>query len=481
MRISIFRRLILGYLFILAAVLAMGFFALYELQQFDKTTRSILNVDYKVIEFKKKLTDSLLSQMRYEGKYMVSKDPLLFQQFLLARSEFRGYLENVIGMMQEDSQKDLLSRAKAEYEAYQNLVEQEAQLVDSGARYSATVYKRAKEHVVDGILDELSVLAAFFQDRTLKRIKELGDSGADARRLAMGMAAIALLGIIGISFFITRSITKPISFLIEKTREIATGVFKGDLRFSSPPEIKELAEAFNSMCHQLQEVDRMKSDFFSTMSHELRTPLSAIKEGISLLAEGVAGEVSEKQKKIMGIMAAETKRLIDLVNSSLDLSKMEAGKMSFNFDLAEIPALIRQAAMEIKPLAIAKEIQVRVEDCPDLPLIRIDRERILQVLRNLLGNAVKFTPHKGRITVAACRKDRSLEVRVVDTGCGVPPENLSSIFEKFHQGPPRGGTKMKGTGLGLAIVKHIITAHGGSVWAESTLGHGSSFIFVLPA
>jgi two-component system sensor histidine kinase GlrK len=118
---------------------------------------------------------------------------------------------------------------------------------------------------------------------------------------------------------------------------------------------------------------------------------------------------------------------------------------------------------------------------PELPLVKMDGERILQALRNLIGNAVKFTQKGGQVTVSIRLANSEIEVSVADTGPGIPKENLALIFEKFHQVPLKDSGKMKGTGLGLAIVKHIITAHGGRVWAESQLGQGSTFIFLLPA
>jgi two-component system sensor histidine kinase GlrK len=168
------------------------------------------------------------------------------------------------------------------------------------------------------------------------------------------------------------------------------------------------------------------------------------------------------------------------VNSILDLAKMEAGMMAFNFTPADMMPLIQQALDEIEPLAMAKEIALQINSPQSLPVIRMDRERILQVLRNFIGNAVKFSPPRGRIIVSAASKDGSLEVCVKDTGPGIPQENLPAIFDKFQQGPLLSPNPMKGSGLGLAIAKHIISAHRGKIWAESEPGQGSSFFFVLP-
>jgi two-component system sensor histidine kinase GlrK len=322
-------------------------------------------------------------------------------------------------------------------------------------------------------------MKAFSQQNILNKIKHLGEAGDRSRRVSlMSTAASLLFGII-LSIFITRSITVPLSEMKKKTREIAAGNFEGNLCLESAPEIDELASAFNLMCAKLKEVDKMKSDFFSLMSHELRTPLSSIKEGTNLLQEGLAGEITEKQRKLLKIISEESNRLIGLVNSLLDLSKMEAGMLSYNFVMTELSPLIQEVIFEMSPIAESKNIRVE-KLIAKLPLIKMDTERVLQVLRNLVGNALKFTPEGGLITISARMLHRGVEVSVADTGPGIPREHLDTIFDKFQQVGQPGSGRLKGTGLGLAIVKHIIDKHGGKVWIESNVGKGSIFFFVLP-
>jgi two-component system sensor histidine kinase GlrK len=234
------------------------------------------------------------------------------------------------------------------------------------------------------------------------------------------------------------------------------------------------------MCEKLRLLDKMKSDFFSSMSHELRTPLTSIKEGISLLKDGVGGVVPERQKRLLTILTLETNRLIDLVNSLLDLSKMEAGMMTYTFNQGSLAPLIERAMIEMVPLVESKKIRLERDGFEGVPAIRMDSERILQVLRNLIGNAVKFTPEGGRITISARQADKGVEVSVADTGPGIPVEKLTTVFDKYQQAGATGSYRMRGTGLGLSIAKHVITSHGGRIWAESKLGEGSTFTFVLP-
>jgi two-component system sensor histidine kinase GlrK len=217
------------------------------------------------------------------------------------------------------------------------------------------------------------------------------------------------------------------------------------------------------------------------MSHELRTPLASIKEGTNLLVGSLKEEgITPKQKKLLAIMTEESNRLIKLVNSLLDLSKMEAGMMVYAFTSADLIALIRRAVREIEPLAEKKKVTIAIGVGEGLPRIKVDSERMLQVLRNLIGNAVKFTPKDGHVHVSAQFSKQVVEVSVRDTGVGISKESLTAIFDKFQQDTITHSNKIKGTGLGLSFVKHIIKDHGGKIWAESTLGQGSTFIFVLP-
>jgi two-component system sensor histidine kinase GlrK len=481
MKITIFTRLIIGYLIIFILLITVNAYAILKLHQFNIGTGYVLSIHNRLIDYKKKLIDSILSQRRYGKEYVVTKNIFLYNQFVSAKSEFDKYFGEARLIADTPPKMGSLDRIKANYERYQSLIEKEVKFVRGDQRYDNKWYEQEKEKASDGILKELETLEDYSWQDISNRMKILGKLGVSARNIDIVMAMVAIVLVIVTSFFITRNITKPLTLLMNKTKEVSEGVFRDDLNFPSPPEISEVMKAFNSMCDRLKAVDKMKSDFFSTMSHELRTPLTSIKEGTNLLLEGVSGELKEKQIKILTIISEESNRLIVLVNSLLDLSKMEAGMMTYNIEPTHLRPLIDQAINEINPLAETKKISLETEINGNLPMIKIDCERILQVLRNLIGNAVKFTPDGGRVRVLAKPVDRGVEVSVADTGPGIPLENLTTIFDKFEQVITVGPYRTKGTGLGLAIVNHIIESHGGKVWAESKPGQGSRFIFVLPA
>jgi two-component system sensor histidine kinase GlrK len=469
----------IGYFAIFLLVILVSVYAILRLHQLNTGTRHILNIDNRILDYQEKLADSILSQLRYEKKYALTKDILLYEQFLSAKGDYTKFLSELLLIVDTPEKKESLSRAKTHYQRFQSLIDKEIEYVRENQSYSKRWYEEEMEKASNGILEELKKLETYSRHDIQQRMKMLGESSASARKLVITMSTIAIVLVVVTSFLITRSITHPLTILMEKTKEISKGVFDDNLNIPSPPEISELTSAFNSMCGKLKMVDKMKSDFFSSMSHELRTPLTSIKEGISLLREGVGGAVPEKQKRLLAILSEESKRLIDLVNSLLDLSKMEAGMMTYTFQPGNIAPLIERAATEMIPLIEARKITLKTKIDEKLPVIKIDREKILQVLRNLIGNAVKFTPEGGQVRVVARLMNRGVEVSVSDTGPGITKENLTTIFQKFRQVPLKNSDPLRGTGLGLAIVKHVITAHGGRVWAESEPGKGSSFIFVL--
>jgi two-component system sensor histidine kinase GlrK len=456
-------------------------YTLWQLNQINKGTKQIIKIDERILELRKKLFDSILSQMGYEKKFIITKDPIFHSQFLSSETDFTKHLNDALYIADTPEKTTILNQVENNYSKYRSLVLHDVEIIRNNKSYSKDKSEVEKEKLIEDILDDLKALESTTLNDVYQRMEMLSEAGSSSRKLTLTMWIIAIVLVLITSVFTTRSITKPLTALMEKTKEISKGIFKGDLKIASPPEMAEVTSAFNSMCDKLSKVDKLKSDFFSTMSHELRTPLASIKEGIGLLHEGVGGTISDKQKRLLTILTEESNRLIGLVNGLLDIAKMEAGMMTYRFSNENLVPLIHKVVKEIAPLTEAKKIKVWLEANEGLPYIKLDAERMLQVLRNLIGNAIKFTPERGQIIVSAYHESRGIVLTVKDTGPGIHPENLHAIFEKFHQPPVKTSEWMKGTGLGLAIVKNIVVAHGGEVWAESELGQGSTFFVLLPS
>ncbi len=480
MRLTVFSRLILGYFTMFAIIGGVNAYALVKLHQLNAETSRIVNVDQRLLELRKGLADAVLVQMAFERKYTITGEPVFRERLSLAEGDFDRLLAEALRIA-DGEQKQGLERITDLYAPYRSLVDRDVEGVARKGRRGATTHEQEKGRLGDAVLVELKKLDALSNRQMRDRISGLKEAGGYARRLSLIMWSCALLVVTAAAFFTTRSITRPMSVLIAKTREVSAGLFKGDLAIASPPELALVAEAFNVMCDRLQRVEKMKAAFLSAMSHELRTPLTSIKEGIGLLQDGAGGPITEKQERLLKILSQETRRLIDLVNSLLDLSKMEAGMMEYRFGLEDIALLARAVVAETAPLTEAKKLQVETDIGEGIPPVRVDRERICQAMRNLIGNAIKFTPPGGGIRVTLKREEGGVRASVTDTGPGIPRESGEAVFEEFHQLPVRDADWPKGTGLGLALVKQIITAHGGRVWVESEPGKGSTFVFFLPS
>ncbi|HVP76859.1 MAG TPA: ATP-binding protein [Thermodesulfobacteriota bacterium] len=481
MKLTIFSRLLIGHLIIFTLVIGMSAYAIVQISRINEMTQSVLTVNNRMSDNAERLSDVVFSQVRYERKYLISKDEVFYNQFLQLKADFDRSLGEMMSLADSPQTKRILTTIKGSYQNYQFLFLEELKFLKAGRSYSREGFNREKEKATQSIIDELEKLRMNTARDATSKIRSLHQIGTRLRRIAVMMTGAFLIFGIVTSLLINRSITQPLSILEKRTKDIGKGNFKEDLTISSPPELAGLAASFNLMCNKLSELEKMKSDFFSSVTHELRTPLSTIKMGIVLLTEEVEGPLTEGQRGLLKVLEKETLLLIGQVNSLLDLSKMEAGMMRFQLESRNIGPLIDQTVEEMGPLVEAKKLNVEVMVTDGLPSLKIDSERILQALRNIIGNAVKFTPENGRVKVSARRADHGVEVSVADTGPGIPAGNLITIFEKFQQATTGGSHAVKGTGLGLAIAKQIITLHGGKIWAESEFGRGSTFIFVLPA
>ncbi len=252
--------------------------------------------------------------------------------------------------------------------------------------------------------------------------------------------------------------------------------------------LRDFADQLEMANQELRRIDGMKSEFVSVASHELRTPLAAIKNAVQLVLKGTTGKINENQVKFLSMAERNINRLTNILNDLLNLSRIESGRIELNFENTRLKGLIELTASSLRPHADGKSIQIDVEVSEELPAVYGDPEKIEQILTNLIGNAIKFTPDRGKILITAkpLSKDQKggygdrVAVSVKDTGIGIPPEHLDAIFQKFHQVEGSLHRSVSGTGLGLAITKGLVEAHQGRIWVDSEVGKGTTFTFTLP-
>ncbi|PIP68667.1 MAG: hypothetical protein CO035_01160 [Candidatus Omnitrophica bacterium CG_4_9_14_0_2_um_filter_42_8] len=249
-------------------------------------------------------------------------------------------------------------------------------------------------------------------------------------------------------------------------------------------EIQDLKEELSKANEEIEKLSRIKSEFISVVSHELRTPLTSIKESVSLVLDGVAGPISEEQKKFLTISKNNIERLTKLIIDILDLSKLEAGRILMFKRKLNINDVIKDVCASTKILAEQKNIEFTISLGGSVEPTWFDPDRIGQVLKNLISNAIKFNKVNGKVNVSSAKetiKNRNfIKVTIEDSGIGIPAEDKENLFRNFSPLDTSMTRKHSGTGLGLAISKGMIELHGGDIWVVSEPDIGSKFIFTIP-
>ena len=230
---------------------------------------------------------------------------------------------------------------------------------------------------------------------------------------------------------------------------------------------------------ELKKVDQLKSDFISTVSHELRTPLTTIKEFASIISDEIPGKLTKEQREYVDIIKGNIDRLARLINDLLDISKIEAGRVELKKAFIDLIHIVEGVVSTLKAEADRKHIAFKILFPASLSEVFADPDKMVQVFTNLIGNAIKFTPENGKITIEIKDKKKEIECIVSDTGIGIAPENIKKLFSRFRQFNREAGAGSKGTGLGLAITKELVEMHQGKIWVESKVNKGCKFFFSL--
>lgn len=282
---------------------------------------------------------------------------------------------------------------------------------------------------------------------------------------------LAVLFSLAITLYISTYMASSIAGELRKRqREVAS------LKDRCITDLKALKEVNK----KLMELDRLRTHFLAMASHDLKAPLAAVQSYLQVILGGFVGEVSEKQRQMLERSSLRIEGLLKLINDLLDATRIEEGQIVRDMERVSLKDVVEDSLENVRSIAEEKGLELSTDLPEDLPEIMASRRRLVQVLTNLLNNAVQFTPSGGKVAVRAKEMDDYISVEVMDTGIGIPPEDMPRIFEEFYRGKH---VKTKGAGLGLAIAKKIVEAHGGKIWAESPYPEsdkGSKFTFTLP-
>ncbi|HSC03230.1 MAG TPA: ATP-binding protein, partial [Solirubrobacteraceae bacterium] len=294
--------------------------------------------------------------------------------------------------------------------------------------------------------------------------------------LGIAVGAAVLMALI-LSTIVSASVVRPVRALAGAAQRIARGGHASRVPVRGTDELAQLAGAFNDMATSLERAEQIRRQLLADVAHELRNPLATVESYVEALSDGVLAADEENWSAIR----AETTRLNRLVNDLQEVSRAEAHELDLHPTPAKLSALAEDAVKAATPTYAAKGVTLDAALSSHSPTVEVDRERLAEVLANLLANALRHTPSGGEVRVSAHTQGRFAEIAIADTGEGIPPEHLDRIFERFYRIDPARSRASGGTGIGLAIVRAIVEAHDGTVTATSEgLGHGATFTIRLP-
>ena len=337
--------------------------------------------------------------------------------------------------------------------------------------YQDTMY--ANVPVLDGKLTVGAVRVAYTLTQIQEKVRSI------QRELASGLLIYVLLLVL-LSVLLARSIVHPVEELSASTRSLAAGDLEHRIQVKGTQEIERLGETLNQMARRLQVLEGMRRQYVSDVSHELRTPLASIRGMAETIVQHAARD-PQLVDRYMPRIIAQTDRLARLASQVLDLAQIESGTLLTELSRVSVRSLVDQALHATMTAAEEKGVDLQADVADPIPEIQGDPDRLVQVLINLIGNAVRHTPSGGRVLLTARGEAGQVVVTVRDTGEGIPGEHLPFIFERFYRVDPARTRSGGGSGLGLSIVKQIVAAHGGQISVKSVVGEGTTFEVALPA
>ena len=476
MRMTIFSRVMIAQSTLIMIIIAISIFAVGKLRLVSRLNTQALTVDARCVNEEKVLLKSFLNEIRNAEEYFLMRDLSFRDECNNSRRDFGEAIIQIRQAIGSKGESELLSQIMLLHSEYMK----RADLASFGMNGS----EATRSSLGDKIIRKINEMILLREQAASRRMAAARDNAASAAQVMFWLALSGIGGAFVMAYIYARGISDPLRGLAREMRAIGRGEFFRTARVEGPSEVIELARSFNRMAGELEHLDRLKADFTAHVSHELRTPLTAIREGTALLLEGISGPLTNSQREILEVVRNHSQRLFQSISSMLDLSKMEAEMMDYEFTTCDLKSLIGKSIEGVNLIARKREIRLRCSVAEPIPMFQADEHRVQQVFDNLLSNALKFSPSGGEVRVeafpvkSANRRPVASEVRVSDDGPGIPAEEISHIFKHFYQS--RNSKGRQGTGLGLAIARHIVEAHRGRIWAESEIGSGATFHVVLP-
>jgi signal transduction histidine kinase len=469
-------KIFLGFSLVIVVLAAVGFFGLRAVGRLVSVNREIASESLPALRLTGSVRDSLLTMARLEARFGILRDRRYADLWRESAAHARADFIRLADLVHSGPEATRLTSAREAFARYHAAgVDEQAALL-AAPRRAPVILDTPVRRLGEQAETEMEALQQAIHARVLRaqvevaRLEQRTWTG-----VAIALATAVVLALVATAVIALR-ITRSLRRLSAATTAVAAGSFREPIPVGGPDEVGVLASSFNAMADRLRQHDELKAEFFATLSHELRSPITSVREAAHLLADGVPGPLTPKQARMVDIIRRSTDRLLRLVNQILDVSRLRAGVLPLERVPLDLDWLVGRAIDELRPQADEARVTLVRERIGTRFMVTGDEDRLVQVVVNLLANAVRFTPVGGRVTIRLVDAGPECEIQVEDTGVGIPAAELPHVFESYRQAHRGQG----GTGLGLAIVRGLVHAHGGRVTAESHEGKGSRFTVLLP-
>jgi two-component system sensor histidine kinase GlrK len=470
-------KLFLTIALVTAVLFVVGGLSLRAVGRLVAVNRDISTRTVPAVRYASAIHDAMPGLAGLEARTIILKDPRYVSRWAERMAQVREDFRRLSLVLTTRRQQALLDEASDALVDYERHVTQAQSLVLRGQRQQAVVLVETQSNalvervqtVLERLIEDIHEAARAAQAEA-GRLEQRTWTGV---MLALGAAVV--LALMGAGLLVAR-LTRSLRALSEATAAVAAGSFREPLRVEGTDEVATLTRSFNTMVQRLRELDKVKETFLASVSHELRSPLTSMREAGHLLRDEIPGGLNLKQARLVGIIEAGADRLLRLVNQILDFSRLRAGVLPIERMPVALDQIVTSAADELRPQAQEAGLALEVERVGDYFEYLGDQDRLVQIVVNLVSNAIRFTPRGGRVTIRVVDAGSELEIQVEDTGVGIPAMALPYIFGWYEQAHRQRG----GTGLGLPIVRGLVEAHGGRVTVESHEGKGSRFTVLLP-
>jgi two-component system sensor histidine kinase GlrK len=484
-RLTLSVKIILSFVIIIVFMLLGSFIILQQL----KTLFSSNQNEFQSIQLIQSMEDSYNAERETVQNIFGKKDTERLQLFVMFSSQFQRNSDSLLHTTESTEERVLIQSIQRKHFEYEEFVRTQATLLMQDPAYDIAAMRRAETQLRDSLIQAIHSLDDDFIPSLSKALNNFQQQREFVQIIAYVIVVLSVCVAFAISLIVAKTLIKPIIALKAGTEKVGEGKYE-TVKVTTTDEVADLTRAFNIMSDKLRQLDEMRMQLMSEISHEMRTPLQVIKAGCYTIVHIKNGpSLTQQQRDAVAMISQATNRINAFVNSFLDVAKMEAGLMKFNFAPVDLKELLTPIVQEAQLIAQTRQIVLDFQ-ADALSPVQIDKERMNQVFSNLLSNALKYTPDSGAIHVrlnkmtdcAGINKNGTgcVRVEVQDTGVGIPQADLAKLFDKFYQAANVPLVNEKGSGLGLALVKHVTEAHGGRVNVTSTVGMGSTFIVELP-